>query len=122
GVQVIDPGSYINYGLPFNPSGVVNLTRPAAAGATFNVHSIGAGINYATVAPGLLAPGIGYQVGEQVTVQGGTVAPDGVVAVLEITSVNLLGGVTGVKIIRSGKYTTLPANPVSVLGNGLGAR
>lgn len=69
--------------------------------------------------------GTGYAVGDQVTLQIGpnTSAPLGAPATLEITSVNGLGGITGLSIVFPGRYFTKdnPRFPDTTTGVGINA-
>lgn len=69
----------------------------------------GSSLNSATVA----AAGLNYQVGDIVTLLGGTFST---AAILTITSVDAGGGVTGFDITEAGSYTITPSNPVQTTG------
>ncbi|MBI2806046.1 MAG: Ig-like domain-containing protein [Planctomycetes bacterium] len=108
GVQVVNPGNYIT--LPWNPQGI---PVGGNGGATFAISPITPGITYATVK----AAGAGYTLGDLLFVPG-----DGGLATLMVTGLNAAGGVTSVRIIFPGNYTTLPSYPAAVFGGtGQGA-
>jgi hypothetical protein len=64
--------------------------------------------------------GSGYNVGNLLTVQGGTYTVQGV---LEVDSVGGSGEITAVSVSTAGSYTVAPSNPVNVTGgDGTGAK
>lgn len=70
------------------------------------------------------AAGTGYQVGDVLTVSGGTLgsAGSGTAASIKVTSVGGSNAITGISLVNTGDYTASPANPVSVTGGyGTGA-
>jgi hypothetical protein len=74
----------------------------------------------ATAIASVAAGGAGYAEGDEITLTGGTATSQ---ALLEVTAV-AAGAVTAAKILRPGKYTVAPANPVAqgaTDGGGTGA-
>jgi hypothetical protein len=67
-----------------------------------------------TVAPA--NPGTGYVVGNVLTVVGGT----GTAATYLVDSVDAVGAVTGISVLRSGDYTVQPTSPMQTTSNGAG--
>ncbi len=63
----------------------------------------------------VVAGGVGYAIGDILTIQGGTFTT---AATVRVTSVGAGGGVTGVAIVNPGSYSVQPFNPVSVTGGG----
>lgn len=67
----------------------------------------------------IVTAGANYSIGDIVGVSGGT----GISATLEVATVNLLGGITGIFVRTAGDYTVAPSSPASVtaVGGGEGA-
>lgn len=63
--------------------------------------------------PGLAAPGTGYQVGDILTLAGGT---SSVAAQLRVDTIGGAGDITGGSIYTAGSYTVLPASPNTPTG------
>lgn len=63
-------------------------------------------------AASVVTPGTNYSVNQKITVQGGTTVGS-IPAVLNVTSIDLNGGVTGLSVDTAGEYSALPTNPIS---------
>ena len=76
-------------------------------------------VPYSPTSAPISAGGLGYVVGDQIVVLGGT----GVPTVLQVTSIGTAGAITGVSILDPGHGGTPPTNPASVTGgSGTGAQ
>lgn len=64
---------------------------------------------------GIAARGLGYEVGDTLTVTGGTFTSQ---ATFTVTAVEGGGQVKAVEVATRGQYSVAPANPVSVTGGG----
>ncbi len=75
--------------------------------------------SYETDTASVVSGGTGYQVGDVLTVSGGTFTA---ATTLMVSSIGAGGAVTGVTVTAGGVYTVQPTNPVGVGGgNGSGA-
>lgn len=117
-VKILTSGAYT-----VNPTNPVSVTGGTGTGATFNLTlntgnwTANRNTKYASVAA-INAGGTGYNVGNILTVSGGTST---ITAELYVSAVS--GGViTAVTFNNRGAYSAVPTNPVSVTGgDGTGA-
>lgn len=94
-ITITSPGSYTT--IP-----TISFGAPGSGGAaTANM-----GINGPQV---IAAAGSGYQVGDILTLQGGTFTQQATVKVTTLSG----SGVTAVSVVTPGSYTALPSNPVA---------
>ncbi len=115
-VSNVTSGSLFNAAPTVDASGNLHYTlNPNVTGtSTFQVQVQDNGGTQA-LAAALVTGGSGYQVGDLLTVQGGTFDPSGTPAQLVVTSIGAGGAITGAAITaQDGNYLVVPTNPVSV--------
>src|SRR5262249_36126173 len=107
-------GTY--FSIPSTPVLVTDETTPAATGAKFNLTFVAEDrLNKSLVSVGktvtISSPGVGYIVGDVITVLGGDF---GVQAQLTVPSASPTGGITGLEFLNKGTYLATTGNPFDV--------
>lgn len=117
-VYVSTPGVYTS--VPSSPETTTVVSGSGNAALRLSVVWSGQGALSGTVYYSSAQGGTGYQVGDVVTLSGGTSTA---VAQVTVSSIGVGGTVTGVYVSTPGAYTVLPSNPVnqaSTTGSGTG--